>query len=87
MMSDDVREDPVLAALRDLRAWDVDHRRARRLRVRCRAALATQNRSAAAAGDADPAGWKQTAGGALLAGWCAVYLIQIVRHAAAIYWL
>jgi hypothetical protein len=86
MISEDVQEDPVLAALNDMRAWDVDQRRARRLRARCRRALATQNRGATAeSAAADSARWTHIAAPALLVVWCAIYVIEIVRYAAAIY--
>ena len=85
MTSDDVRDDPVLAALSRLPAQDVDRRHAHRLRARCRAALAARTRAADEAATADSAPWRLIAGSALLATWCVVYVIEIVRHAMAIY--
>jgi hypothetical protein len=38
MTPDEFPGDPVLAALKNLLAWDVDERRAQRLRVRCHGA-------------------------------------------------
>jgi hypothetical protein len=87
MRPDDVQDDPVLAALHDLGAWDVDERRAHRLRVRCRAALAGEKRGAAAPASADSARWTDFTGPALPAVWCAIYVVEIVRHEAAIYGL
>jgi hypothetical protein len=84
MTSNVVDDDPVLAAVSELRIQDVDTRRAHRLRLRCRAALAAQMRTpdAAAAGLAR---WTLVAGPALLVAWCAIYVAEIVRLAAAIY--
>ncbi len=84
MTSNGADDDPVLAALGLLRAQDVDTRRAHRLHVRCRAALAAQKRTADAAAT-DSARWALVAGPALLAAWCAIYVIEIVRLARAIY--
>jgi hypothetical protein len=84
MTSDDVQDDPVLAALSQLPTQDVDRRRAHRLQVRCRAALAARKRAADEAATVDSARWRFT-GPALLVAWCAIYVIEIVRHAAAVY--
>jgi hypothetical protein len=85
MTSDD--DDAVFAALGQLRTHDVDTRRAHRLRGRCRAALAAQERAADAAATADSARRTPIAGPVLLAAWCAIYVIEIVRLAGAIYGL
>jgi len=85
MTSNDVDDDPVLAALGQLRTQDVDTRRAHRLHVRCRAALAAQKRAADAGATVESARWTLIAGPALLAAWCAIYIIEIVRIAGAIY--
>ena len=87
MRPDDVQDDPVLAALHDLGGWDVDTRRAHRLRSRCRAALAAEKRGSAAPAKGDSARWTDFMGPALLAAWCAIYVVEIVRHAAAVYGL
>jgi hypothetical protein len=80
-----VDDDPVLAALGQLRAQDVDARRAHRLQVRCRAALTARKRAADPAATVESARWTLIAGPALLAAWCAIYVIEIVRLAGAIY--
>ena len=85
MTSNAVGDDPVLEALGQLCTQDVDTRRAHRLHVRCRAALAAQKRAADAAATVDSARWTLMAGPALLAAWCAIYVIEIVRLAGAIY--
>jgi hypothetical protein len=85
MTSKGVDGDPVLAALSQLRTQDVDTRRAHRLGVRCRAALTARKRAADADGGADSGRWTLIAGPVLLAVWCAIYVIEIVRLAGAIY--
>lgn len=85
MRSDDVRNDPVLAALRHLRGHDVDQLRAHRLRARCRAALASDRRAADASATMDAAPWRRIVAPALLGFWCAIYVVEIVRRVAALY--
>jgi hypothetical protein len=85
MTSNGVDDDPVLAALSEVRIQDVDARRAHRLQVRCRATLAAQKRAADAAVTPDAARWPLVAGPVLLVGWCATYIVEIVRFAWAIY--
>ena len=80
-----VDDDPVLAALGQLCAGDVDARRAHRLQVQCRAVLAAQTREADAG--ADSGRWTLMAGPVLLAVWCAIYVVEIVRLAGVIYGL
>jgi hypothetical protein len=87
MTSDDDYSDAVLAALNDLPVRDVDERRAQRLGARCRAVLATQTRLTAAAANAGAARWTHATGIALLAIWCAIYVIEIVRRGAAVWGL
>ena len=82
-----VDDDPVLAALSELRTQDVDTRRAHRLHLRCRAALTAQKRAADASAGAASGRWARMAGPALLAAWCAIYTVEIVRLAWAIYGL
>ena len=84
MTPNDDHSDAVLAALNDLPVWDVDERRAQSLGARCRAVLATQTRATAAAANADAARWTHVTGLALLAIWCAIYVIEIVRRGAAV---
>ena len=84
MTAHDDDGDAALAALNDLPVRDVDTRRARSLATRCRAVLAAQTRTTAAAADPGGARWIQSAGLALLAIWCAIYVIEIVRRGAAV---
>jgi hypothetical protein len=85
MTSNVFDDDPVLAAVSELRTQDVDARRAHHLQIRCRAALAAQKRAADTAVSVDAARWTVVAGPALLAGWCAIYVAEIVRFAWTIY--
>ena len=85
MTSDVVDDDPVLAALSELGTQDVGTRRAHALQVRCRAALAAQKRAADTVAAAGSARWTLVVGPVLLAAWCAVYLIEVVRLAGVIY--
>lgn len=85
MTSNDVDDDAVLVALGQLSLQDIDARRARRLHARCRAELARRKRAAGGAAAGDSARWTRMAGPVLLVVWCAIYVIEIVRLAGAIY--
>ena len=87
MTPDDAQSDPVLAALGQLRGYDVDPLRAHRLRVRYRAAFVAARRPAQAAGTVDGTVWSRIVAPALLGAWCAIYLVEVMRCAAAIYGL
>ncbi len=83
MTSHDDYGDADLAALNELPVQDVDERHARSLGIRCRAVLAAQTRATAAAADTSAAGPTRAAGLVLLAAWCAIYVVEIVRRGAA----
>ena len=85
MTSNGDPSDSVLAALKDLPGWDVDERRAQRLRVHCRAVLAARTRTTAAAAQTDPARWAYATGLVLLASWCGIYVFAIVSRAVAVW--
>jgi hypothetical protein len=87
MMSDDVLEDPILGALGELRARDVGGARAHRLRMRCHAALRSQETRGSARPSRHTRPGKRLVMCGLAAGWCAVYLFETIRRAAAIYGL
>ncbi len=87
MTADDAQSDPVLAALRQLRGYDVDELRAHRLRARCRAAFVAERRAADAAGTMEGTVWSRIVAPGLLGAWCAIYLVEVMRCAAAIYGL
>ena len=80
----DEHDDHVLAAIATLRTCDVAQRRSRHLRTRCHAVLTAQPRPAPSAGLIEAAFRRviaPVAGGA----WCLVYLVEIIRRAAAVY--
>jgi hypothetical protein len=85
MTPDDLREDPVLAALAGLRTHDVGRPRARRLRLRCHAVLKAHERRSIARSGTQPGVWRRAAGPALAGGWCILYLFEIIRQAVATY--
>ena len=87
MTSEDAQNDPVLAVLGQLRGYDVDRLRAHRLRVRCRAAFVAERRAADGAGTMDDTVWSRIVAPGLLGAWCAIYLVEVMRCAAAIYGL
>jgi hypothetical protein len=69
-------EDPVLVLVASLPDKDVSLIRAERLRARCQARLARV---------ALRSRWQRVVGPALAGVWSAVYLVEIVRRAVAIY--
>lgn len=85
MMSDDVLEDPILGALGELCARDVSGARAHSLRMRCHAALRSQTPRRSVRPSRDTRPWKRVVVCGLAGGWCAVYLFETIRRAAAIY--
>ncbi len=85
MTPDDAQSDPVLAALGQLRGYDVDPLRAHSLRVRYRAAFVEERRAANAAGTMDGTVWSRIVAPGLLGAWCAIYLVEVMRCAAALY--
>lgn len=87
MTPDDADNDPVLEALSQLQGYDVDQLRAHRLRVRCRAAFVADRGAADTAATMDAAVWRRIVVPVLLGAWCAIYVVEVVRRAAAIYGL
>ncbi len=85
MTPDDAQSDAVLAALGHLRGYDVDELRAHRLRARCRAAFVAERRVVDAAGTMDGTVWSRLVAPGLLGAWCAIYLVEVMRCAAAIH--
>jgi hypothetical protein len=77
MTPNNIQEDAVLAALRDLRTYDVAPARAQRLRIRCHKDIEKWS-------SGETLTWRQAVG--LLASvWCLVYALETIRLAAAIY--
>ncbi|HXW03761.1 MAG TPA: hypothetical protein VD833_00900 [Vicinamibacterales bacterium] len=85
MTSHDIRNDPVLAALGDLPACDVDEIRAHRLRRRCRAVLTAKPRGAIAASPLASLPWRRVLGPAVVAMWTALYVLATLQQAIAIF--
>ena len=84
MSPEAIREDPLLAALRELPSRDLSPARAERLRARCHSALKAQNVASQAPLSRHGQRWRR--GVRLLAGaWCIVYLFETIRRAAAVY--
>lgn len=84
MRLDDIREDPVLAAISALPAYDVGDIRADRLRRRCRAALAAQHARERAAPRSRRSLWRRAVGPALVGAWCVLYVVETIRFAVVI---
>ena len=74
----------VLAAMRLLPSDDVSAGRARSLRERCHGELPKRSPSLPAESRASVA-WRRHVGPALIGAWSAIYLIQTLRTAAALY--
>lgn len=83
MTSNDLRDDPLLAALHELPACDVARRRAEHLGTRCRVVLSSETRAISPVVAASSARWPRATGIALLAAWCAIYVMEIVRRGVA----
>lgn len=84
MMPNDMPDDRVLAALRELRAYDVSPARAQRLRTRCHRRLGTQDLPTHVPRNRHAGIWPRTMT-ILAAAWCVVYLAETIRRAAAVY--
>jgi hypothetical protein len=87
MTVDDGQNDHILAALASLRTQDVSLRQRHRLRQRCHALLQTQPPPAASAARVNGMAFRRIVGPALGGAWCLAYLVEIVRRAAAVYFL
>ena len=84
MRPDDIQEDPVLAALRELRTCDVSAARVKRLRSRCHGGLKTQHSSRHVPRSSGAGAWQRPV--RVFAGtWCVLYLFETIRRAAAVY--
>ena len=87
MTVDEPENDPVLDGLARLRTSDVSQRHSERLRRRCHALLHAQPRPTRSTGIVDGTSLRRLIGPALAGVWCVAYLVEIVRHAAAVYGL
>lgn len=84
MNPNDVQEDPVLAALRELRTYDVGPVRVQRLRAQCHSALRMQHSPRHSPRNSEAGVWRRAV--RVLAGaWCVLYMVETIRRAAAVY--
>lgn len=83
-MNPDVGNDPVLAAIKSLRAYDLTASRTHRLRVRCHRVLKATERKRTEASSDEP-GWPSRIAPLLLGVWCVMYVMETVRLAMRIY--
>jgi hypothetical protein len=84
MNPNDVQEDAVLAALRELRTYDVGPGRAQSLRAQCHNALTMQPTPGHSPPNSEAGVWRRAV--RVLAGaWCVLYLVETIRRAAAVY--
>jgi hypothetical protein len=81
---DERRDDDVLASLAALRTCDVSERRSRHLRRRCHAVLQADALPSRRPWTVSSA-FREVIVPALGGAWCLVYLVEIIRRAAAIY--
>jgi hypothetical protein len=81
MIDDD---ETALATLRQLPSDDVSGRRAQSLRERCHVELRQRSATLPAESRISVA-WRRHVGPALIGAWSAIYLIQTLRTAAALY--
>ena len=72
-----------MAVLRLMPPADVSARRAQLLRTRCHREL--RDRASRESAQRAPQVWRQVVGPALIGAWSAIYLIETLRAAAALY--
>jgi hypothetical protein len=88
MNTTDVRDDAVLATLSALRRRDVSRSRAERLRRHCHTALRVAKTPPFASGVISRgSAWRRMVGPAVAGAWCAIYVFETIRRAAAFYGL
>jgi len=85
MTVDDDEDDPTLGAVAKLSAYDVSQRHTRRLRHRCHAVLQPPARQERSVPRLDGTAVQRLVAPALGGAWCLVYLVEIMRRAAALY--
>lgn len=84
MTPTDIQADPLLAALSELRTYDLSPARARRLRARCQSRLTMEAGDRPSPMDSERSVWPRAVR-MLACAWCVVYLLETIRRAAAIY--
>jgi hypothetical protein len=84
MTPSDIQPDPLLAALSELRTYDLSPARAQRLRARCQNRLEMEAGERPSPNDREGSVWPRAVR-ILACAWCVVYLLETIRRAAAIY--
>jgi hypothetical protein len=85
MTVDDGPDDRSLEIVATLRTYDVSDRHARQLRRRCHDVLLREPRPKRSVWMVDETSLRRVIVPALGGAWCLLYLVEIVRYAAAIY--
>jgi hypothetical protein len=83
MTANDIQRDPVLAAVRELRTYDVSPERAQRLRAQCHRKFDNRETTRRLSRTPTPTVWTRVAG-ALAGAWSVVYFLETIRRAAAV---
>ena len=84
MTPNDLHADPVFAALRELRTYDVSPRRAQRLRAQCHRASKSREQAGKLPSTPPPGIWIRVTS-ALAAAWSVVYFLETIRRAVAVF--
>jgi hypothetical protein len=84
MTANHLQPDPVLAPLRNLRAYDVSRVQAERLRARCHGTFKARETTKTLPRTTRPGTWSRVTG-ALAAAWSVVYFLETIRRAAAVF--
>jgi hypothetical protein len=85
MIVDDGQDDRFLDIVASLRTYDVSDRHTRQLRRRCHAVMQAEPRPTRSVWMVDATSIRRVIVPALGGAWCVLYLVEIVRYAAAIY--
>ena len=85
MTPDDAETDRVLGAFASLRPHDVQQRRADRLRTRCHTLLAASHGQHEPVASFRRMWFRRVIAPAAGCAWCVVYVVEIIRRAAAAY--
>ena len=84
MTANPLRPDPVLAAMRELRTYDVSPVRAQRLRAECHRGFEKRATTGTRARTPARGMWIRVTG-ALAGAWSVVYFLETIRRAAAVF--
>ena len=72
-------------SLAGLKTFDVDRRRADRLRTRCHASLRSRTASSLQPAAVDRKWLRRAVAPGVAGAWCLIYLLEIIRRAVVIY--